>query len=160
MGNATDKKTIVLGADHAGYLLKNELKRHLEEQGWQTVDVGCNSDDSVDYPCIAEDFAKAMKAENAPFGVICCGSGVGVSIGVNRFPFIRAVLANDETTARLSRQHNDANVLCLGARLTAPALATTILDLWLSTAFEGGRHQKRVDQLGALSADNTLSCSL
>ncbi|MEB3286013.1 MAG: ribose 5-phosphate isomerase B [Vampirovibrionales bacterium] len=144
-------KTIILGADHAGFALKAKLAEYLAQKGIDVMDVGCHTEASVDYPCVAEDFANAMLEKKAEKGVICCGSGVGVSIGVNRFPHIRAVLASDETTARLSRQHNDANVLCLGARLIAPELAFNILQTWLDTPFEGGRHQKRVDQLTQLN---------
>jgi ribose 5-phosphate isomerase B len=143
---------IVIGADHAGYDLKESLKAHLSAQGYAVIDVGCaNSGQSVDYPLIAAAVVAAKREQGAPFAILCCGSGVGVSIAANRFPDIRAVLAQDVYLARLSRQHNDANLLCLGARFTAAEYAQVILDAWLAEPFEGERHARRVDQLANLT---------
>lgn len=143
-------KQLIIGCDHAGYALKIKIIPFLTGLGWQITDVGCPSEDSVDYPLVAETFAQTMKDQQSEWGIIICGSGIGVSIAVNRFPHIRAVLASDETTAKLSRRHNNANVLCLGGRMIAPELAQEIMTTWLNTPFDGGRHEKRVDQLGCL----------
>lgn len=142
--------SIAIGADHAGYPLKEALIEYLKAQGVAVEDVGCFSTDSVDYPHIARDVVQAMNSHGHARGILCCGSGIGVSIAANRFPQIRAALANDLYSARMSRQHNDANVLCMGSRVIAPALAIEILKTWLDTPFEGERHQRRVDQLGSL----------
>jgi ribose 5-phosphate isomerase B len=152
-------KSIVIGADHAGYPLKERLVAHLRAQGYQVEDVGCYSEDSVDYPAIsaklAETFQRLQQQSKEPVrGVLCCGSGIGVCIAANRFPWIRAVEAHDHNTVILSRHHNDSNVLCLGGRVIAPELAATLLDAWLDTAFDGGRHQKRVDMMTELTVNS------
>lgn len=146
-------KKAVLGADHAGYQLKQKVAEHLRTQGFEIIDVGCDSEASVDYPTIAEALALALQEAQslqpeAVKGFLCCGSGIGVCITANRFPWVRAVEAHDHNTVMLSRRHNDTNVLCLGGRVIAPELAFDLINTWLSTPFEGGRHQKRVDMMG------------
>jgi ribose 5-phosphate isomerase B len=146
-------ESIAIGSDHAGFPLKEAITQYLTEQGIPFQDVGCYSVDSVDYPAIAQQVVEAMIAQNHTKGILCCGSGIGVSIAANRYPQIRAALANDLYAAKMSRMHNDANVLCMGSRVVAPALALEVLDTWLNTPFEGGRHQRRVDQLETLAKE-------
>lgn len=146
---------IVLGADHAGFRLKEKLAAHLKSQGYEIEDIGCYSEESVDYPGIGAKLAEAMKiTKGAAKGILCCGSGIGISMSANRFPWIRAVVAHDHNTAVMSRRHNDANVLCMGGRVIAPELACDILDTWLKAPFDGGRHQNRVDMMTRLSVEN------
>lgn len=156
----TMAKTLFIGADHAGFPLKQELLPFLKAKNLDVQDLGCFSADSVDYPMVAKSVADAMLANPESLGILVCGSGIGVSIGANRFPHVRAALANDLYSARMSRQHNDANVLCLGSRVIAPALAFEIVSTWLETSFEGNRHQRRVDQLTNLvdSKEGHPSC--
>ena len=140
---------IALGADHAGLELKNSLTRLLDEQGCETLDLGPETADPVDYPDMADKMAAALKEERAQFGVMACGSGIGIAIAANRYPWIRAAMCYDVTTARLARQHNDANVLALGARLIGLEVARDCLLTFLSTAFAGGRHARRVAKMSA-----------
>jgi ribose 5-phosphate isomerase B len=135
---------IVLGSDHAGFELKEKLKRRLLERGLAVEDIGVHAEQSVDYPAVAHALAEAVASGRFERGVIVCGTGIGVSIAANRHPGVRAALAWDESTARLSRAHNDANVLALGGRSLDHAVAQRILDVWLDTPFEGGRHARRV----------------
>ncbi|MEK9926065.1 MAG: ribose 5-phosphate isomerase B [Alphaproteobacteria bacterium] len=123
---------------------------HLTDSGYKVLDLGPAEGESVDYPDYGERLATAMKEAPGARGIAICGSGIGISIAVNRFPWIRAALVSDEVAARLCREHNDANVLALGERLIAPEMALACVDVFLSTPFEGGRHQRRVDKLGAL----------
>jgi len=138
---------IALAADHGGYELKAMLAKDLTDAGIAVVDLGTNSADSVDYPDYADRLAAALKDGRATRGVLICGTGVGISIAANRHRHIRAALCHDETTTRLCRQHNDANVLVLGARVTGPEVARACLKVFLSTKFEGGRHERRVAKL-------------
>ncbi|HEV8473740.1 MAG TPA: ribose 5-phosphate isomerase B [Methylomirabilota bacterium] len=141
---------IAIGADHAGFALKQELKAWLTARGHQVLDHGTHSTDSVDYPDYAASVASAVRDGGAQRGVLVCGSGIGMAIAANKVAGVRAAVAGDAETARLSREHNDTNVLALGARLTAPARATEVVQTWLETAFEGGRHARRVDKLARL----------
>ena len=135
--------------------MKQHLKQWLQTEGWQVNDIGCHDTQSVDYPKIAQAVAHPVNAGEAPFGLLVCGSGVGVMIGANRYPQVRAVLVDNVTIARLSREHNDANVLCLGGRMTAAPLAEEILSTFLSTRFHGERHQERVSMLD-MTLENPL----
>jgi RpiB/LacA/LacB family sugar-phosphate isomerase len=137
-------QSIVIGSDHAGFVLKEKLKTHLRERGFAVEDIGTHTETSVDYPTIAHELAESVAGGRFELGVIVCGTGIGVSIAANRHPGVRAALAFDETTARLSREHNDANVLALGGRTTDHTLALRLLDIWLATPFAGGRHAQRV----------------
>jgi ribose 5-phosphate isomerase B len=141
---------IAVGADHAGFALKERLKSALAGLGHECVDLGTGDQTPTDYPPICAAVARAVVEGRADRGILLGGSGQGEQIAANKVPGIRAALCNDLFTARLSRQHNDANVLAMGARIVAPELACEILALWLATAFEGGRHQQRIDQIAAL----------
>ena len=138
---------IALAADHAGYTLKDELARWLGEQGHEVSDLGTNGPDSVDYPEFGARLARAIAAGEAERGIAVCGSGIGISIAVNREPKCRCARVDDPLSARLAREHNDANVLALGARLIGADMARACVAAFLSTEFAGGRHQRRVDQL-------------
>jgi len=141
-------ETIALAADHGGFELKALLAAALRERGFTPLDLGTNGPESVDYPDFADRLAGAMAEGKAARGILVCGTGIGISIAANRHRHIRAALCHDVTTARLSRAHNDANVLALGGRVTGTATALDILDAFLTTAFEGGRHARRVGKLG------------
>jgi ribose 5-phosphate isomerase B len=149
MPKTTQPLIIALAADHAGFPLKQELAAELREAGYEVVDLGTHSTDSVDYPDFGAAMAAAIAEGRAERGVLVCGTGIGISIAANRHPAVRAALCHDETSARLSREHNDANVLALGARLIGSEVAKSCLQVFLSTSFAGGRHQGRVAKLGA-----------
>jgi ribose 5-phosphate isomerase B len=140
---------IAIGADHAGFLLKEHLKQLLEKLGHAVDDHGTDSEASVDYPPICISVGRAVADRRADRGIVIGGSGQGEQIAANKVPGIRAALCNDLYTARLSREHNDANVLSMGGRVIGSGLAEEILKLWLTTGFEGGRHQRRIDQISA-----------
>jgi ribose 5-phosphate isomerase B len=138
---------IAIGADHAGYLLKEHLKQTLARLGHDVADLGTDSEASVDYPPICFAVGRAVADGRADRGIVLGGSGQGEQIAANKVRGIRAALCNDLYTARLSREHNDANVLSMGGRIVAFGLADEILELWLRTDFQGGRHQRRLDQI-------------
>jgi ribose 5-phosphate isomerase B len=138
---------IAIGADHAGYRLKEHLRARLAAAGHELTDYGTDSEESTDYPDYARRVAEAVAGGDAERGVLVCGTGVGMAMAANRVRRVRAVAVNDLFTARLSRQHNDANVLALGSRIVAPALAEALLELFLATEFEGGRHERRVKKM-------------
>jgi ribose 5-phosphate isomerase B len=138
---------IALAADHAGYLLKDELVRWLQGQGYEVTDLGTNGPESVDYPEYGRRLAQAVTAGEAERGIAVCGTGIGISIAVNREPKCRCARVDDPVSAQLSREHNDANVLALGARLIGSDMAKACVAAFLDTGFAGGRHQRRVDQL-------------
>ncbi len=139
---------IALSADHAGVDLKDALAAWLKEDGHEVADLGTNGHDSVDYPDYGARLARAVAAGEAERGIAVCGSGIGISIAVNRNPACRCALVNEPLSATLARQHNDANVLALGGRLTGIELAKACVTAFLTTDFLGGRHQRRVDMLG------------
>ena len=138
---------IIIGADHAGYQLKEALKPFLKEMGFAVTDVGTDGDRPVDYPDFAARVAEAVSAGLFRRGILICGSGVGMSITANKYSGVRAALCLDEETARMSRMHNDANILVLAGRKTDAGTARAITQVWLATPFEGGRHQKRLDKI-------------
>ncbi len=142
-------ETIAIACDHAGFDLKETLKSELANRGFDVLDLGTNGPDSVDYPDFGAAMGDAIASGKAKRGVLICGSGIGISIAANRNPAVRAALCQSGLMAKLSRQHNDANVLALGARLIGIETALDCLDAFLTTDFEGGRHQRRVDKLGA-----------
>jgi ribose 5-phosphate isomerase B len=144
---------IALGADHAGYLLKTEIAKHLAELGHEVIDFGTDSEESVDYPPICAAVGRAVVAGEADFGIVMGGSGQGEQIAANKVHGVRAALCLDEFTARLARQHNNANVLSMGGRIVAPAFATAIVDTFLSTDFEGIRHSRRIDQISDIERE-------
>ena len=141
---------IAIGADHAGYELKCHLIGTLGRLGHEVIDLGTDSTEPVDYPPICAGVARMVVNGDADRGIVLGGSGQGEQIAANKVPGARAALCNDLYTARLSREHNDANVLSLGGRIVATGLADEIVELWLTTDFEGGRHQRRVDLIAAL----------
>lgn len=144
--------TIALGCDHGGYALKELLKSHLEEQGYTCQDFGCSSTDSCDYPVFAQQAAQAVASGSCRFGVVVCTTGIGVSICANKVRGVRCALCHEPWSAQMTRRHNDANMLALGAGVTGPKLAVEILDAFLSHDFEGGRHQRRVDMMMDIEA--------
>ena len=141
---------IAIGADHAGFALKQHLIGTLRRLGHTVDDRGTHSDAPVDYPPICADVAREVTEGRSDRGIVIGGSGQGEQMAANKVPGARAALCNDLYTARMSREHNDANVLALGARIIAPALADEILELWLETPFAGGRHQRRIDQIAEI----------
>ena len=141
---------IALVADHAGLELKNSLKGLLDEHGSRTIDLGPETADPVDYPDVAARLADALKEGRAQFGVMACGSGIGIAMAANRYPWVRAAMCYDVTTARLAREHNDANVLTLGARLIGLEVARDCLLTFLNTPFAGGRHARRVAKMSSV----------
>jgi ribose 5-phosphate isomerase B len=140
-------ETILIGSDHAGFSLKTFLKEVMEQDGLQIVDVGCAADISCDYPDYARSLCERILSGEAARGILICGTGLGMSMAANRFSGIRAALCTSEYQARMSRAHNDANVLIIGGRVTGVEVALSILRAWLETPFEGGRHQRRIDRI-------------
>ena len=145
---------IALAADHAGYVLKDELARWLSEQGHEVSDLGTNGPESVDYPEYGTRLARAVASGEAERGIAVCGSGIGISIAVNREPKCRCARVDDPLSAALAREHNDANVLALGGRLIGSDMAKACVAAFLDTSFAGGRHQRRIDQLSQLLQDS------
>ena len=142
---------IVIASDHAGFSLKKSLVGHLKRQGYNILDLGPSTDENaLDYPLKAKEIADEIKKDSTIKGIAICGTGIGMSIAVNRYPFIRGALVYQQKAALLARQHNNANVLCLGGRITSPKTAKALVDTFLSTEFEGGRHKRRVKELGEL----------
>lgn len=138
---------IAIASDHAGFPLKSELAAMLREAGLEVLDLGTDGPQSVDYPDFAYEMARALKDGRASRGVLVCGTGLGISIAANRYPWVRAALCHDVTTARLSREHNDANVIALGGRLLGIELARECVEAFLATEFGGDRHARRVGKL-------------
>ena len=144
---------IAIGADHAGYQLKDAIRRQLEDLGIAYEDFGTSSAQSVDYPDFASKVCDQIKSGAAPLGVLICGTGIGMSIAANKFPGVRAAPCHDDLTAEMSRRHNDLNVLCLSADMLGEKLIDRMVEIWLSTPFEGGRHARRVERQGACGGD-------
>ncbi len=138
---------IALGADHAGFELKQKIKQWLAAQGLEVQDEGAVSSESVDYPDFARRVGEDVAGHRADLGILVCGSGIGMSIAANKVPGVRAASVTSEYQAQMSREHNDANVLALGARILSDDQARKIVDTWLRTSFAGGRHQRRVDKI-------------
>ncbi len=141
---------IAIGSDHGGFSVKEIAKPHLEKLGYEVVDFGTNTPDSCHYPIYAEKVARAVAAGEVDRGILICGTGIGMSIAANKIPGIRAAAVSDCFTAKATRQHNDSNILCLGERTVGPGLALLLMETFLTTEFEGGRHQTRVDMISAL----------
>ncbi len=137
---------ILIGSDHGGFKLKTSIIEHLREQGYEVQDFGCFDEKSCDYPVIAKEVANSVLQTNGR-GILVCGTGIGMSIAANRFDGIRASLCGDTFSARMTRMHNDSNILCLGERVTGTGLALDIVDIWLRTEFEGGRHLNRINMI-------------
>ena len=141
---------IALGSDHGGYLLKNEISAFLKGRSVEVIDVGTDSDESVDYPDFGEKVARLVATGCADSGIVVCGTGIGISIAANKIPGIRAALVTDVFMARMAKEHNNANVLALGGRVIDQMRACEIVAAWLDAAFEGGRHQARLDKITLL----------
>jgi ribose 5-phosphate isomerase B len=145
--------TLALGSDHGGFGLKETIKQHLDARGFAYRDFGTCSTESVDYPDFAAAVAKAVASGECEQGIIICGTGVGISIAANKVKGIRAALCHDVFSAKMSREHNDANILALGERVVGPGLALMIVDTWLTAEFAGGRHEQRVKKITALEQE-------
>ena len=141
---------IIIGCDHAGFPLKETIRQYLKELGYDITDAGTDSSDPVDYPDFGARVAERVSSGEFDRGILLCGSGVGMAIVANKFPHIRAVVCLDEETARMSRLHNDTNILVLAGRRTEEDAAKSITRLWLNTEFEGNRHQRRIDKIEAI----------
>jgi len=136
-----------IATDHAGFLIKEDVKNILHSKNHQVIDLGCNSDERVDYSDFAHKLAKKVLEDDGSFGILICGTGIGMSLAANKHKGIRAALCHDYYTAAMARAHNDANVLCFGQRTTGLGVIESMIDAWCSTEFEGGRHQKRVEKI-------------
>ncbi len=141
---------IVIGSDHGGYDLKNQVIEHLKARGIEVEDLGCYSTDSVDYPEYGQKVAKAVIAGQGDKGIVCCGTGIGISIAANKVKGIRCALPYDDFTAEMCKKHNDANMVSFGGRTLPPEKVMHLIDIWLDTEFEGGRHERRVNMLNEL----------
>lgn len=142
------KRKIYIGADSAGYTLKEYLKNHLTNSGYTVLDMGCDSEESCHYPHFAKKVCEAVQGElDSSFGILVCGTGIGMSMSANKHNGIRAAVCSDTFSAKMTRRHNDANVLCIGARVVGCCLAEDIVDIFLENDFEGGRHKIRVDMM-------------
>jgi len=141
---------VAFGADHAGWELKNALAELARQAGHEVVDLGAHDGSSVDYPDYGAAVGRAVVGGEADRGVVVCGTGIGISIAANKVPGVRAAVAHDDFTAHYSRAHNDANVLCLGSRVVGPGVAEAVLATFLATAFEGGRHARRVEKIAEI----------
>lgn len=149
-------KKIVLGADHGGYELKNTIKSHLESRGFEVTDVGTNSSDSCDYPVFASRLCKTIQSGEKDLGILVCGTGIGMSMAANKHRGIRAACCSDTFSARLTRLHNNANVLCLGARVLGAGLALDLVDAFVDAEFEGDRHIKRLSLIEDIENEKQL----
>ena len=151
MDKEESKKKIAIGADHAGFELKEQIAEHLKEKGYEVKDFGAYSTDSVDYPDPAYSTAKSVSEQSSDEGILICGTGIGMSMVANKLPGVRAALCNSVETAQLSKKHNNANLLCLGARVEHTDSVEKIVDEWLNAKFEEGRHERRVDKIHSLT---------
>ena len=138
---------IALGADHGGFELKEKIKKHLLEKNIEVLDLGTNSTESVDYPKFGHAVGHAIADKKADFGIVVCGTGIGISIAANKVPGVRAALCLNTTMARLTREHNNANILAMGGRIVGNVLALEMVDTFLATEFQGGRHERRVNTI-------------
>ena len=145
-------KKIALASDHGGFDLKESVIAHLLNTGWEVDDLGPHTGDSVDYPDYGIKLAEAVAEKKVERGIVICGTGIGMSIVVNRYPGIRGTLCSDVLTAKLCREHNDSNILIMGGRVIGKGLAAEIVNTWLNTPFEGGRHQRRLDKINQIDA--------
>lgn len=147
---------IAIGCDHGGFVLKDAILSYLDQAGIDYIDYGCFDESSVDYPDYAAKVAKAVQSKQADKGILMCGTGIGITIAANKFRGIRAAVVTNEFCARATAQHNDANILGLGGRVVSPDEAVRLVDLWLNTPFEGGRHQRRLDKIAEIEEQNQI----
>ena len=150
---------IGIGNDHVAIELKNTIKEHLEQQGYEVVDFGTNSPERFDYPISGYKVGKAVASGDVDLGVLICGTGVGISIAANKVNGIRACVCSDPYSAKLSREHNNTNIIAFGARVVGPELAKMIVDEWLGATFQGGRHQRRIDMLAEIEETQNLTAA-
>lgn len=141
---------IALASDHGGFALKEAIKAHLTDRGYEVLDLGTHSEESVDYPKYGQACGEAVISGQADRGVVCCGTGIGISIAANKVKGIRAAVITNEFMAEMTKRHNDANIIALGGRVLETEYALKLVDIWLDTEFEGGRHQRRVDMLNEM----------
>lgn len=141
---------VAVASDHGGFDLKEKIKDHLTSRGYEVIDLGCESTSSVDYPDYGQKLGEAVAEGTVELGVVVCGTGIGISISANKVPGVRAALCTDTYSAQMAREHNDANVLALGQRVTGEGLALKIVDTFFYAGFEGGRHERRVNKIKAL----------
>ncbi len=144
---------VAIGSDHAGFELKEIISSMVKNMGYELIDMGTGSSCSVDYPDYAEAVAKAVSQGSVERGILICGTGIGMSIVANKFKNVRAALCNDLFTAKMSRLHNDANILCIGGRVVGKDLAMEIVNVWFNTPFEGGRHSRRIEKINLIERE-------
>jgi ribose 5-phosphate isomerase B len=152
MNDSPAKPRIVIGSDHAGFPVKETIRKYLEAAGYAVDDQGTSSEESVDYPDYGKAVGERVASRQADLGIAVCGSGIGISIAANKVPGIRAALAHDVMTARLAREHNDANILALGGRVVTGATAVEMVRTFLTTVYLGGRHQRRLDKIAQMES--------
>ena len=153
VSNTPLKPRIAIGSDHAGFSVKETIRKYLESAGYSVSDLGTSSEESVDYPDYGKAVGERVISKQVDLGIAVCGSGIGISIAANKVPGIRAALAHDVNTARLAREHNDANVLALGGRMVTDEAAIEMVQVFLTTAYLGGRHQRRLDKISAIERE-------
>jgi len=153
VSNTPLKPRIAIGSDHAGFSVKETIRKYLESAGYPVSDLGTSSEESVDYPDYGKAVGERVISKQVDLGIAVCGSGIGISIAANKVPGIRAALAHDVNTARLAREHNDANVLALGGRMVTDEAAIEMVQVFLTTAYLGGRHQRRLDKISAIERE-------
>ena len=153
MSEPSPKPRIAIGADHAGFPIKETIRQFLENAGYPLVDLGTWSEESVDYPDYGKAVGERVASQQADYGIAVCGTGIGISIAANKVPKIRAAVAHDVTTARLAREHNDANVLAMGGRVVNTTQAIEMVQTFLNTAFLGGRHARRVEKIALIEQE-------
>jgi ribose 5-phosphate isomerase B len=159
MSETAAKPRIAIGSDHAGFSVKEAIRKYLETTGYAVDDQGTSSEESVDYPDYGKAVGERVASKQADLGIAVCGSGIGISIAANKVPGIRAALAHDVMTARLAREHNDANVLALGGRVVTAEAAVRMVQTFLTTAYLGGRHQRRLDKITAMEEEEKSSAA-
>jgi ribose 5-phosphate isomerase B len=156
MSESPAKPRIAIGSDHAGFSVKETIRKFLESAGYAIIDLGTSSEESVDYPDYGKAVGERVAAKQSDLGIAVCGTGIGISIAANKVPGIRAALAHDVNTARLAREHNDANVLALGGRIVTADVAIEMVQIFLTTSYLGGRHQQRLDKIAQIERDERL----
>lgn len=153
------KPRIAIGSDHAGFSVKETIREYLEGAGYRVSDLGTSSEESVDYPDYGKAVGEHVVSKQADLGIAVCGTGIGISIAANKVPGIRAALAHDANTARLAREHNDANVLALGGRIVTNEAAIEMVQVFLTTGYLGGRHQRRLDKITAIEKEERTAAA-
>lgn len=146
---------IALGSDHGGFKFKEAIKKYLDQKQIKYIDFGTNSEESVDYPVYAKKVANSIISGESEKGILCCGTGIGISIAANKFKGIRAAVCTTEFTAEMCRRHNDANVLALGGRVISEEKAISLVEVFLNTSFDGGRHEKRVNEISKIEIEQS-----